>query len=501
MTRSAVPERAERRELYVGGAWVPHAGPLIAVTNPATEEVVTHVADASPKEVDRAVTAARTAFDHGPWPRLEMGDRIAAVERLLLEYGELIEPIAEAITLEMGAPITFATLVHAGMPWAMLSTFCDIARGFPWQTTRSGALVPDVMVRYQPVGVVAAVTPWNFPQFLTMSKLAPSLLAGCTVALKPSPNAPLDAYLLAEAIERADLPPGVFNLVPCGAIGGEALVCHRGVDKVAFTGSTAVGRTIGAICGAQLKRCTLELGGKSAAIVLDDADVTRVVDALRTMAYGNTGQVCIAQSRVLVPRKRHDEVVDALTAMVADLRLGDPTDPETELGPLVSAAHLARVSACIEGGEAEGARLVAGGVGRPDGMERGFYARPTVFAEVENSMRIAQDEVFGPVVSVIPYEGGDAAAVDLANDSKFGLGGSVWTADPARGFDVARRIRAGSFGINDYLLDFAAPFGGIGDSGFGRELGPEGFAAYLDSMCVVGDLSGARGPGRPVGSD
>jgi acyl-CoA reductase-like NAD-dependent aldehyde dehydrogenase len=323
------------------------------------------------------------------------------------------------------------------------------------------------------------------PQFLIVGKLAPALLAGCPIVIKPAAETPLDALLLAELVDEAGLPPGVVSVLPGGRQVGEALVAHPGVDKVAFTGSTAVGRQVAAACGAGLKRMSLELGGKSAAIVLDDADPATVAEGVKVAGLMNSGQACVAQTRVLVPAARHDEYVEALASMVEQVAVGDPNDPATEIGPLVAKRQQERVLGYIEDGEREGARLVVGGTKLPEGVDRGWYVRPTLFDAVDNGMRIAREEIFGPVLSVIAYDGDDDA-VRVANDSDYGLSGSVWTADPARGLDVARKVRTGSFGVNEpYSMDPAAPFGGVKASGFGREGGFEGIDEYLDTTYVA----------------
>jgi acyl-CoA reductase-like NAD-dependent aldehyde dehydrogenase len=334
------------------------------------------------------------------------------------------------------------------------------------------------------MGVVAAIVPWNMPQFLVVGKLAPALLAGCPIVIKPAPEAPLDALLLAEVIEQADLPPGLVSILPGDGAVGQQLVEHPGVDKVSFTGSTAVGRQIASSCGAALTRVSLELGGKSAAIVLDDADPATVAEGVKVAGLMNSGQACVAQTRVLVPAARYEEHVDALAWMVDALVVGDPSDKATEIGPMVAQRQQERVRGYIEAGQTEGARLVVGGTSLPDTVDRGWYVRPTLFADVGNQMRIAREEIFGPVLSVIPYQDDDDA-IRLANESDYGLSGSVWTADVERGMATAERVRAGSFGVNEpYSMDPAAPFGGMKASGIGRELGREGLEGYLETKAI-----------------
>jgi betaine-aldehyde dehydrogenase len=323
------------------------------------------------------------------------------------------------------------------------------------------------------------------PQFVTMSKLAPALLSGSTIVIKPSPETPLDAMVMAEMLQEAGIPKGVVSVIPAGREVGEHLVRHKGVDKIAFTGSTAAGRTIASICGEQLKRVSLELGGKSAAIILDDADLAATIEGLKFASLMNNGQACVAQTRILASRANYDNVVDALGEMVKGMTVGDPSDPATEIGPLVAERQQERVDKYIALGQEEGARVVVGGNGRPAGIEKGWYVQPTVFADVTNDMRIAQEEIFGPVLAVIPFEDVDDA-VRIANDSEFGLAGSVWTGDAAGiGMDVARRVRTGTFGVNQYSMDFVAPFGGFKASGIGREFGKEGLEHYLELKSIV----------------
>jgi len=476
---------ASTGQLYVGGAWsAPTSAETLDVISPHTEEVIATVPVAGPKDVDRAVAAARLAFDDGPWPRLDPSERIATVRRLSERYAARRKEMASLITAEMGAPTSFSRFAQATLPMMLLNTFADIAAGYEWEASRPGAYGEDVIVQKEPVGVVVAIVPWNMPQFLIAGKLAPALLAGCPIIIKPAPETPLDALLLAELVDELELPPGLVSVLPGGREVGELLVGHPGVDKVAFTGSTAAGRQVAATCGASLRRVSLELGGKSAAIVLDDAEPSAVAQGMRVAGLMNSGQACVAQTRVLVPASRYDEYVDALASMMEELPTGDPMDRANEIGPLVTERQQARVRGYIEDGEKEGARLVVGGPGRPDGLDRGWYVRPTLFADVDNGMRIAREEIFGPVLSVIPYADSDDA-VRIANDSEYGLSGSVWTADDRRGLDVARRVRSGSFGVNQpYSMDPAAPFGGMKSSGIGRELGREGLEGYLETKSI-----------------
>ncbi len=472
-------------KLFIGGEWVtPATSDTIDVVSPHTEEVIARVPAASTADVDRAVGVGRAAFDDGDWPRWSPEDRIAAVQRFAEIYAARLGEMAEIITAEMGSPISFSNLGQAPAAWMILNTFVGIAQQFPWEERRTGMLGSDVIVRHEPVGVVAGIVPWNVPQFVTISKLAPALLAGCTIVLKPAPETPLDAYLMAEILEAADIPKGVVSVLPAGREVGEHLVRHAGIDKVAFTGSTAAGRRIAAICGEQLKRVSLELGGKSAAIVLDDADLAATVEGLKFASLMNSGQACVAQTRILASRSRYDEVVDALAGMVGSLQVGDPTDPATEIGPLVARRQQERVEKYIALGQEEGAQVAVGGSGRPAGVDRGWYVQPTVFSHATNDMRIAREEIFGPVLTVIPYDDVNDA-VAIANDSEYGLAGSVWTSDVEQGLDIARRVRTGTYAVNQYSMDFMAPFGGYKASGVGREFGREGLDHYVECKSII----------------
>ncbi|MGI5287444.1 aldehyde dehydrogenase [Nonomuraea polychroma] len=468
--------------LFIGGEWVAPAGTgTIDVVSPHTEEVVGRVPEGTAADMERAVAAAREAFDHGPWPRMTFAERGEVIGRLAAIYNERQGEMAQLITEEMGSPITFSNLAQAPQPLGMLQYYAELGKTYEQEEQRPGLFGP-VTVRREPVGVVAAVVPWNVPQFVTMTKLAPALLAGCTVVLKPAPETPLDAYLLAEWVAEAGVPAGVLNIVAAGREVGEHLISHPGVDKVAFTGSTAAGRRIGAICGEQLKRVSLELGGKSAAIILDDADLAATMGFLSMASLMNNGQACVAQTRILASRNRYDEVVEAVANMVNSQPVGDPADPATGIGPLVAQRQQERVEGYIKIGMDEGAKVVVGGLDRP--YDRGWYVSPTVFAGVTNDMRIAREEIFGPVLVVIPYED-EADAVRIANDSDYGLAGTVWTGDTERGMEVARHVRTGTYGVNCFMLETNAPFGGYKASGIGRELGPEGLQGYLEYKSIA----------------
>jgi aldehyde dehydrogenase (NAD+) len=469
-------------ELFIGGRWqAPSTGRRLSVVSPHTEEPIGEVPEAVAEDVDKAVAAARDAFDNGPWSRLSPFERMEKIEKLAAVYAGHLEEMADLITAEMGSPKSFSRLGQAAGAASMMHLMMATAREFPWVERRQG-LLGEVHVRKAPVGVVGAIVPWNVPQFLIMPKMIPALIAGCTIVVKPAPETPLDAMWLAEMLDEVDLPAGVVSIIPGGRETGEHLVRHPGVDKIAFTGNSATGRRIAAICGEQLKRVSLELGGKSAAIILDDADTGKTVEGLKTAGLMNNGQACVAQTRILVSERRHDEVVDALAEMMSGLQVGDPADEATDIGPLVAQRQQHRVQGYVRSGADEGARIVVGGDDSP--YERGWYVRPTLFVDANNQMRIAREEIFGPVLTVLRYTD-ERDAVRIANDSDYGLAGSVWTADVAHGLQIAEAIRAGTYGINMYTLDIGSPFGGFKQSGIGREFAAEGLSEYVELQSTV----------------
>ncbi|MBF4996458.1 aldehyde dehydrogenase [Nocardia sp. BSTN01] len=472
-----------RREFYVGGQWVPPDGDeRFAVISPSTEEAVGEVPVARAADIDRAVAAARTAFDDGAWPRLSPGERADTLARAAELLRKRESDIAAVTVDEIGCPVGQSRQAQTGMVAALFDYYAELIRGFDFEHTVTAGDRSGLVTR-EPVGVVAAVVPWNAPVTLAAWKTAPALAAGCTVVIKPPPESPLSNFVLAEALDEAGIPSGAVNIVPGDRAVGEYLVTHPGTDKVAFTGSTAAGKRIMSVCGERVRRVSLELGGKSAAVVTDDADIATVLPAIVKGAMHMSGQVCGAHTRVLVPRTRYAEAVEAAAAAAAAVRVGDPHDPATLVGPLVAQRQRTRVEHYIALAREAGARVVTGG-GRPAGLSRGWYVEPTILAEVDNAMRVAREEIFGPVLCLIPHDGDDDA-VRLANDSPYGLSGGVWSADAERGLAIARRLRTGSIAINGTYPPFPrVPFGGFKESGLGRELGPEGLHGFLEPRSI-----------------
>jgi aldehyde dehydrogenase (NAD+) len=465
--------------LYINGALQKPAGAgTIAVRSASTEEVIGEVPEGTADDVDRAARAARTAFE-GPWGETAPEDRAAWLTRLADALAARKDIIATTISQEVGTPIRMSTAIQVGAPIAVTRSFADLLRDYRFDEEIGNSLI----VR-EPIGVVGAITPWNYPLHQIMAKVAAALAAGCTVVLKPSELAPLNAVLLADACLEIGLPAGVLNIVHgTGPVVGEALVTHPLVDMVSFTGSLRAGRRVGSLAADGIKKAALELGGKSASVVLDDAPLEKAVGTGVKQAMLNSGQTCSAWTRMVVPRARLADALDIARAALATLPVGDPLDPQTRLGPLISETQRQRVEGYIGRGREEGARLVAGG-GRPQGFPKGYYVEPTIFSDVTSNMTIAQEEIFGPVLTVLPYDT-EADAVAIANDTIFGLAGAVWSGDPDRALRVARRIRAGQVDINGGRYNPLAPFGGYRQSGIGREFGRFGLEEFLQVKAMA----------------
>jgi acyl-CoA reductase-like NAD-dependent aldehyde dehydrogenase len=467
-----------RDRLYIGGEWVaPARSSAIPVLDPTTEQIVGTIPSGTAEDAARAIGAARGAFDQ--WARTAPAERAKYTSRIGEALGQRMTEISQLITREVGMPINLSMMIQVGLPITTFSSMADLIGQIPWEESIGNSLV----VR-EPIGVVGAITPWNYPLHQIAAKVAPALVAGCTVVLKPSEVAPLNAFVLAEVMDEVGVPPGVFNLVSgFGTDVGEAIAGHEEVDMVSFTGSTRAGSRVSQLAATTVKRVTLELGGKSATEILPDAELERAVSTGITMCLLNSGQTCLALSRMLVPRERLAEVEFMAVAAVESYTPGNPFEDATRLGPLVSDAQRHRVRAYIQKGIDEGAKLVAGGTDPPKGLEKGFFVRPTVFSQVRRDMTIAQEEIFGPVLSIMPYDTEDEA-VEIANDSIYGLSGAVWSADAGHAIDVVRRLRAGQVDINGGSFNPLAPFGGFKQSGHGRELGRFGLEEYLQTKSL-----------------
>ncbi|HEV2811840.1 MAG TPA: aldehyde dehydrogenase family protein [Solirubrobacteraceae bacterium] len=470
---TATPTLVEHSQLYIGGEWVaPSSDASIEVVNASTEDVMGRIPEGSAADVDRAVAAARAAFDS--WSQTPLEQRVELCTAISLRLQERQEEIAALISQELGSPIRISMMVQAGLPIMDFASMAHLVEHIPWEQQIGNSLV----VR-EPIGVVGAITPWNYPLHQIAAKVAPAMVAGCTVVLKPSEVTPLNSFVLAEIMDEVGVPAGVFNLVTgFGPVVGEAIAGHPGVDMVSFTGSTRAGRRVSEVAAATVKKVALELGGKSPNVILDDADLEKaVVNGIRK-CYLNSGQTCSALTRMLVPREQLEVVEQIAAAAASQTPVGDPFSEETALGPLVSDVQRDRVRSYIEKGVAEGAKLVAGGAEPPEGLERGYYVRPTVFSDVTPDMTIAREEIFGPVLAIMPYDDEDDA-IRIANDSEYGLAGGVYSASEERAKAVARRIRTGQVEINGAAFNPLAPFGGYKQSGHGRELGPYGIEEFL----------------------
>jgi acyl-CoA reductase-like NAD-dependent aldehyde dehydrogenase len=462
-----------RDRIYIGGEWVPSAGSgVLEVVNATTEEVMGSIPEGTPEDVDRAVQAARTAFEG--WSQTSVDERADWMGRIAQALGDRADEIAALIAQEVGMPLKLSRMIQAGLPTMSFGSMPQVMADMAWEEEVGNSLI----VR-EPVGVVGAITPWNYPLHQIAAKAAPALAAGCTVVLKPSEVAPLNAFLLADVLDELGLPAGVFNLVSgVGPVVGEALALHPDVDMISFTGSTAAGRRVTEAAAGTIKRVALELGGKSPNVILEDAELQEAITDGVSKCFLNSGQTCSALTRMLVPRSRLDEAEQIAAAVAGHFTPGDPFAPDTRLGPLVSDVQRTRVRDYIAKGIEEGAKLVHGGAEPPEGLDRGYFVAPTVFSEVTPDMTIAREEIFGPVLAIMPYDDEDDA-VRIANDTVYGLAGGVWSGDEEHAKRVARRIRTGQVEINGGAFNPLAPFGGYKQSGHGRELGRFGLEEFL----------------------
>ena len=484
MTDTTAPVSHPDR-FFIGGEWVtPSSDAMIDVLDSATEELYFRVAEANAEDMARAADAARAAFDDGPWPRLTHAERAEYLRAFGPALQQRGETLADLWPRESGTIHAIARYAAASMQ-KDFDSYAALADTFAFEEPATPSLGGFGLLVREPVGTVGAIVPWNSPHGLIPHKIGPALLAGCTVVLKLSPEAPGAGYLVAEAAEEIGLPPGVLNVLTADREVSELLVRDPRIDKITFTGSTAAGRRIGAICGERVARCTLELGGKSAAVILDDADLEAAAATIAKAETVMTGQVCSSLTRIVVTRKRHDEMVEALAAKFGGVRVGDPFHADTQMGPLAMERQRERVEGYIAKGVDEGATLAAGG-GRPEHCERGWFVEPTVFSNVDNSSTIAQEEIFGPVLSVIPAQD-EHDAVRVANDTIYGLNSAVFTPDPDRAREVAAELRAGTVGMNSFRTDFGIAFGGFKQSGIGREGGREGLMNFLETKTVILD--------------
>ncbi len=470
---TTTPTLIEREQLYIGGGWVkPASKATIEVVNAATEDVMGRVPEGTPEDVDAAVAAARAAFED--WSATPLEGRVALTAAISARLQERQEEIAGLIAQELGSPITLAMMVQAGLPIMDFGSMQHLAEHIPWEQQIGNSLI----VR-EPVGVVGAITPWNYPLHQIAAKVAPAMVAGCTVVLKPSEVTPLNAFLLAEIFDEVGVPAGVLNLVTgYGPVVGEAIAAHPGIDMVSFTGSTRAGRRVSELAAATVKKVAVELGGKSPNIILDDADLEKAVVNGIQKCYLNSGQTCSALTRMLVPREQLEAAEQIAAAAASQTVVGEPFDETTQLGPLVSEVQRERVRGYIRRGVEEGAKLVCGGAEPPEGLDQGYFVQPTVFSDVTPEMTIAREEIFGPVLAIMPYED-EEDALRIANDSDYGLAGGVYSGSEERAKALARRMRTGQVEINGAAFNPLAPFGGYKQSGNGRELGPYGIEEFL----------------------
>ena len=467
-----------RDKLYIDGAWVPSTGTgTLEVTNSTTEEVMATVPEGTADDVDLAVKAAKAAF--ASWSQTSVEERAKYLSRITEGLQARMDDIATTVSQEVGMPKSLSLMIQAGLPMMSFMNTAQVAETYAFEEQVGNSLVVK-----EPVGVVGCITPWNYPLHQIAAKVAPALAAGCTVVLKPSEVAPINAFILAEIIDEVGLPAGVFNLVTgVGPVVGAAMSSHPEIDMISFTGSTAAGKAVSKAGADTIKRIALELGGKSPNIILDDADLEKAVTDGVGKAFLNSGQTCSALTRMIVPRSKLAQVEDIATKAAESYTPGDPFGETTRLGPLVSHVQRERVRGYIQKGIDEGAKLLTGGVEAPEGLEQGYFVRPTVFSEVRNDMTIAQEEIFGPVLSIIPYDT-EEEAVEIANDSIYGLAGGVWAGDKDKATAVARRLRTGQVEVNGGSFNPMAPFGGYKQSGHGRELGTFGLEEFLETKSM-----------------
>ena len=470
----------EGLRFYIDGGWVdPIERRAIDVINPATEKAIGRVSLGSSADVDRAVAAARTAF--ATYAHTSKAERIALLEKVVVCYQERLDDLAKTISLEMGAPMSISTSAHAPMGLLQLNTTLEVLQGYEFQRAQGSSLIIK-----EPIGVCGFITPWNWPMNQIMCKVAPALGAGCTIVLKPSEVTPLSAIILAEVMHAAGVPAGVFNLVNGDGAGvGVAIAEHADVDMVSITGSTRAGVLVAKAAADSVKRVTQELGGKSANIILKDADLKTAVTHGVEKCFGNSGQSCTAPSRMFVHESQHAEALAIAKEVAAGLEPGDPESPDTAMGPVANKTQYDRIQALIQNGIDEGAELVCGGTGKPDGLPTGFFVKPTVFGGVRNDMTIAREEIFGPVIAILPYEN-EEEAIALANDTEYGLSGCVYSGDVEHAVAVGSQLRTGQVHINGASADFTAPFGGYKKSGNGREWGVQGFEEFLETKALMG---------------
>ena len=480
-----LPDNIDR--LLIDGEWIaPRLDGRLTIISPDTEEVVAEVAEASAADMDAAVAAARRTFDEGPWARTTAAERVAVLERMVNALRKREPELTALMQAQIGV-VSFMANFITREGTAHFERAAELGKTFKFREQVETAAATAGYVLREPVGVVAAIAPWNAPYSTMAGKVAPALLAGCVVIMKPAPETPLECYILAECAKAAGLPDGVLSLVPAEREASDHLIRNPGVDKVSFTGSTAAGKHIASVCGERMARVTMELGGKSAAIILDDYSIDTAADTLAQTITLMSGQICAMLTRVLVPRAKHDELAAAIATRMAKVNVGPSSDAESQMGPIALKRQLERVEGYVAKGVEEGATLAAGGH-RPPTPNRGFFFEPTLFTNVRNDMTIAQEEIFGPVLTLIPYDGIDDA-IRIANDSVYGLSGAVLTNDAGAAMDVAARVRTGSISQNALKGDFGLPFGGYKQSGTGREGGAEGLAAYLETKVVLLDAA------------